>query len=246
MMKEQTMAVIEKTTDELASDPVAASKADWNARNQTKIGLTFDELLARFARGDSHANIAKEAEVSRERIRQVYNRYFKHLPQFAGKSGMQIAKQRTLKRSDIIFNKAEKELFEQENVSDIISRARELGYGVSAVKQGSNSGVYKNLFLINGIFTKLYVFSNIWQPYNSKGRGYLHGGMKLDGEHELVIVYHVPSKNIFIVPMSEIRQCWGDEGYASFYIPLRRPDQVRSVFDWWRYHEAWGWFEKDK
>src|SRR6185437_1125180 len=138
---------------------VQAAKARWDAREKyrsSKHNLTFEELFEYFkADCVRQTRVAELAGITRQRIHQIYNKWFRDL--FEGKSGHDRRHACTLENRQVELKRAEAELFEDPFVKKIVQKARTAGCTVEAIPHDSFYGeVLRGDIIINGYLSSLH------------------------------------------------------------------------------------------
>jgi len=124
----------------LAHPLVQAAKAKWNTYAPRKHNLTFEDLFEYFKVDCVRQSaVAVEAGLTRERIRQIYNKYFREL--FDGKSGRERMHACTLENRIVKIKQAENTLLETDAVIKVVvEKARAAGCKIETIPQLTNKG----------------------------------------------------------------------------------------------------------
>ncbi|MEK7175938.1 MAG: hypothetical protein AAB695_01010 [Patescibacteria group bacterium] len=195
----------------------------------------FDTMLAKFSDDCTKFNdIAAELGLTRERIRQIYQKYFSSI--IARRpNGRTRQKVCTLKRRTVRVN----EFFHSDSrYAPLLDRAaRE---GIEAKPVFTHSAVAKHnkrRFLLNGLICKLLVVS---APREHQERLCFKFSLTSLEEIEFLILQAgVPESKFFVLPITTV---WPGK---SIYIPagfrwLEYKNSGRRVkTDWFQYLEAW-------
>lgn len=207
------------------------------AGNPKRLRLSFDELLDRFSLDcNTFTSIGIESGVSRERIRQVYNKYFRAIlgEHRDGRTRVKIC---TRKRNSV----KRQELAAQDPVRflDVLTLARAAGKHA-----GPSIGVYSKKGVrvrttsieING---KMCAVRRCGKPTQTspKTHPYWRIHARINAATEFIIC--VTAAGVFVVPAKDVASYSG-----WLYIPTVRPEDSRYPtyprrVDFWKYHEAW-------
>jgi len=216
-----------------------------------KIKLTFDELLDDFANDcmtfTAIAGSACEDGFTKERIRQVYNEYFRDL--FPTKrTGRRRRKICRLKRIRIATKNALADFSDDQSLAKIARAAIAAGCMVERTVSNTRGGeIYlsRRMLSINGL---RYNISHPHTPIDHGGILYLHCTIAphlLNSTNGIIILQEIEGfpERIFVLPSRdfEIAYNCGQKRFY-IYIPLeRRPTYKNHVsrIDWWKYENAW-------
>src|ERR1700722_15181243 len=239
------MVVNGKKLDDAA---VAAAREQFQARSDTgwalkKVDLSFDRLLQLFTDDcTSFQSIGKMSEqaVSRERIRQIYDEYFKFLMPDE-RSGRKRTKLCALKKRAV----ASRTLPDKLAAKVIAERARTQGYNVRKVPTLDHGKFRAHRLLIEG---KMCMVHHILKASRTNREGqHLYCAIHLSKNSLpdidfcviLVGIEDRPS-TIFFIPKKVILEAHGEQNgtHISFYIPL---EKHRAAYrnrhprvDWWQ------------
>mgnify|MGYP003393879720 CR=1 FL=1 len=245
------------------SDPaVQAMKVEWErTRNKCykmKTTLTFDQLFLLFIQKDlSFSSIAKEANLSRERIRQIYNTYFLSIFKIDTKTRkMKVRVELKDKVQAIKIRQAEEALNLLEgSVKVVLSKAQQVGCTVKAIPQrrlNSNvlSGkVFRKRLLINDQTCSILFARTYFNPDGKYDNYYAHvhfSPVLLDSFKFLILHINIPSfpETFYVIPCDELLKRLVEKKLKktiNIYIPLKKVfvknDSIYSFFE--TYKEAW-------
>jgi hypothetical protein len=236
---------------------VQAAKAKWDAAtkiagSRRKHSLTFEDLFEYFkADCVRHARIAELAGVTREAIRQIYNKYFRELFDKSGKERVHAC---TLETRFVQIKRSENELFQQNPLFKVIvDKARAAGCVVEALPVCFRSGlagkVSSENLLINGHLCSLHCLTG--RAGNKRLiRCYTHTNISYSTMMEAkALILHTAvngfQERTFVVPTANLRRVHRSamKG-ASTHIVL--PTERLPVYnnqhpkvDYWQYEDAW-------
>jgi hypothetical protein len=232
---------------------VQAAKAKWDTYAPRKHKLTFEDLFEYFKVDCVRQNaVAVEAGLTRERIRQIYNKYFREL--FDGKSGRERMHACTLEKNIVKIKQAESTLFETDVViKAIVEKAREAGCKIEAVPQLTNKGFVKearnSILVVNGHLCSVHnPTARIKHPdlkrvstRTSLSRSVLS---KVEASIFHTTVDGYP-EHTFVVPTAILLT----SGFSSttkeiktFILPMEKSPVPRGCaprIDYWQYENAW-------
>ncbi len=210
----------------------------------TQDTYTFDELLKFFRDGSlSFENIGVHLGVSRQRIWQLYTKYFK---EFCDS---------TIRSKEAKVNKKKQEykerLFkEDEVIRTIRTRVNELGHTIEPVYRRW-AGAMCSKVIINGYLCSIRVIKNRFTPSKRTKRVYNHVSIlrKTVQKVSFVIVCVEESNaivRIFVLPSSILlAQFSGNE--ISVYTPIEKLppyNNSRPRINYWEYEGAWHLLKK--
>ena len=240
----------------LAHPAVQAAKARWDAagkRSPRKHTLTFEDLFEYFkVNCVRQTAIAVEADLTHQRIYQIYNYYFREL--FGNSSGRDRVKSCTLEGRLVVVKKNENELLADEDIKVISEKARDAGCIVSAIPSLSTrnnmpvGSVLQAQVSING-HRCLIRSSTRASTFGSK-RLYCTFSLShslLEISEAVVFYTHVEGfpKHLFVVPSSVLLAAvFGPSStkkYKNIYIPVEKlpPGKMRPRINYWQYEDAW-------
>ena len=216
----------------------AYSLASGNRKNKLK--FTYDELKEMFDGGRTIESIALSAGVTKQRIGQVYNRFFSF-----GVDGY--------KRRSIINQIATKErelqtLMDNERISYLNKITIEKGLSIIPIQIGKGPHLHRGAVDINGHLCKIH-FSR--KDTKFAGTSYRSYSRILVTKHfldsyEFIIALtgaDEDTKRIFIIPSNDLKTLFrrGDKR-KSIYLPTSEEGAYRNIsatLNWRKYQEAW-------
>jgi|GEM_PF-6546447 len=242
----------------LVHPAVQAAKAKWEAgqkyRHSVRHNLTFEDFFEYFkADCVRHTRVAELTGLSRERIRQIYNRYFREI--FDNKSGRQRGKACTLENRLVKVNRTENELFETDTIiKTVVEKARAAGCEVRSIpyiKDDMLTGAIDvNALLVNGHRCAVHSLS---YGFRRKGLKRVYTCIRMPFAElvatEAVILFTSVAEfdeHLFVMPSSTLREVvFGNDPTAmakTIYLPTEKLpiyNNQRPRIDWWEYEEAW-------
>ena len=219
-----------------------------------KITLNFDEFLDHFANDcmsfSDVAQIACEGGVSRERIRQLYEKYFRQLfpAKRTGQERQQIC---LLKRRRIAVKMAIHDFSGNSSLAKVARYAKEAGCTVERVvsRTGGQQVVAHRLLSIDGMRYQVYRTRNVRRPSVRCMAVYSHVCVLKQSLHRVtgIIVLQQDvgqADRIFIIPTRDILDAYGshERRSLSLFIPIeKRPiyKNSRPRLAWEKYEDAW-------
>ena len=221
-------------------------------RLKKPILLTFDELLDHFANDCmTFADIGKiivDGGMTRERVRQLYNRYFVGLFP-TRKNGRKRQKVCILKRRHIAKKEAMTNFSDDELLAYVAQKAQLAGYIVhrKVENRGSSAFANKNILLMNGSsYTVHFVQSALARSHDSPALFFSVGfssRILKSTKGAIIVTRREGVEHIFIVPSREVLAKYGSGKHrvTVCIAPERRPVYKNNVprLDWWKYENAW-------
>lgn len=207
-----------------------------------KMTMTFDELFEAFQSDCiTQVQIAKANNVSRERIRQIYDEWFRDL--FEDKSGRDRVAACTLVNRAIRLENLRYQGLDDPStfVGRVAQKATLWGFGVERIV--SVSYVLSPFRLrVNSKMVGLHwvsKFTAVGPRQDRYGRVNVSRG-KLQGEFA-VVIYLEPWDQFYVVPTSPILGILGRKDATILYIPQERALEQRrpSRINFWDHVERW-------
>jgi hypothetical protein len=246
----------------LAHPAVQAAKARWDAgekkrRHLVRHNLTFERLFELFKANHHSMNAIGEeiaiGHISRERVRQIYDKYFREL--FEGQSGHERFSACMLKRRLARFKDSENKLFESPIIKAIVESARRAGCKVKAVpnadlEHGKSCGsVRPTTLMINGYKCSVH-FSLVARRPRERKRFYGQVALSYSVLREVdVFIAHTAiagfPQRTFVIPSSFLLKLYFTPlniKWKVLYLPLEQLpvyNNRRPRFDIWQYEDAW-------
>lgn len=242
----------DKLSITLAHPAVQEAKARWEESRKKwgilcKCALTFEELFECF-KTMSQIRIADLSGLSREGIRQIYNKYFRSL--FDDKSGILRKRDRTLDKHRIRSREAGKKLIDNDDtLSTIAQSARKAGCVVDAFLQDYPNLVSTTKISINGNICSVHRSSNLSKCITAKRESSRLSLTRLILETTKATVIYSQVNDykpaIFVVPTVLLLEAYfrSEEikrtivSLPLLMLPNYRGQKAR--IDWWQYEEAW-------
>lgn len=200
-----------------------------------------------------HIHVAEVAGVTRERIRQIYNQYFREL--FDDKSGSERRKAYTPINRLAKVQRSENELFSDPFIKRLVEKARAAGCTVEAIPhlyEGEilTGEVSTRKLLINGHLCSLHQITTAWQRCISGGRFYASTNIRrstmIDTE---ALILHIEAagftERIFVIPTATLRAAHPSAATrrdTCLYLPTQKLPgyrNIRSRIDYWQHEDAW-------
>jgi excisionase family DNA binding protein len=217
----------------------------YNNINMTRWGklekFSYDELKKKFDDGMTLEEIAVEAGASKQRISQVYNRYFAFgVDGYARRSAIQheIARERELIAT-----------MDSERISYLETVLADLGLSMKPVQIGEGPNFHKNVVDINGHLCKIHLSRKDTQfagtSYRTYSRFLVTRSLLDDYEFVIVITGADERRKVFIIPTEDLKSQFrktDKKGRKSFYLPTGSQGAYRNIYpllDWWKYQDAW-------
>jgi len=239
----------------LAHPRVQAARERWDQsapfRKRTKNKLSFRRLFKCFNEMRPLEEISLEAEISAERIRQLYNKYFRNLV-FDGKSIRTRTTERTFQKRLRRKQKAARILFAHDPfVKHVIAQTQTQGFTVKPISyhhQGQpTSRILKKSIVINDRACLLHKIGKTFRG-GTRGQEYARVNLAPDttdiDAHVIVVRTLVGQYQVFIVPVQDVRNAYPKKSRdldTRLYIPITPPlhggHKPRIHFK--NYKEAW-------
>ena len=240
----------------LAHPAVQAAKERWDAGRKhcgytRKSELTFEQWFEIFnenrLNGEEISQIVGRKRITRERVRQIYDEYFK--PAFDGQTGRERFSACLSERRREKKEQADNEIFESPVIKVIAESARKAGCRIKAGRR--NSGQHIAL-LVNGYKCSVHNASIAWRPGKQQKRSYGHIQMTYSVlcETDAYIIYvniiGFP-EHIFVIPSSLLLQLYFtplDSERKWLYIPLEQLPAYNNShqrLDFWQYEGEGAW-----
>lgn len=238
----------------LAHPAVQAAKARWdegkNYRHHAKNNLSFENWLEYFkADYVRFSEIAEETKLTGERVRQIYNAYFRCL--FKGKSGTERRQFCTLENRLVKLRQSEVELFAHNpTINSVAEKARAAGCTVEVVPQlvdGRPDGTLCSTRLsINGHVTSLHHLEDAWFA-KTTSRTYARGSVKSSGLCGVqACIFHTTLPGFpvrdYVFPDQMLEGIRLGRGVINFYFPMENLPVYRNSrprIDYRKYEDAW-------
>ena len=216
--------------------------ASGNRKNKLK--FTYDELKKMFDDGDTIESIALAAGVTKQRVGQVYNRYFSF--------GVDGYERRSIINQEAAKQRELQTLMDSERISYLNKATTERGLSIKPVQLGNGPHIHKGAVDINGHLCKIHFSRKDTKFAGTTYRSYsriLVTKHFLDS-YEFIIALTGADENtkrIFIIPSSDLKTLFrrGDKR-KPIYLPTNEKKVYRnisSILDWWKYQEAWHYLE---
>src|SRR3989344_1190250 len=230
-------------------------KARWRrarASRKRDRTLEFDELFERIRDNETLGSIADAVGLSKARLGQLYNKYFKVF--FGNRSGNDripdcIAKRRALRR-----HSAERDMLLRDRLMGLVfERARTAGCTVETIPLQSAKGsgaVSSSMFYANGHLCSLRRITSQTRVHPRTRRGYAHTSVHPDiltRVDALIIASAVPGcpRRVFVIPIAVYRERYRaahPERPISLYVPTKKLPAyhgIRQAVDYWQFENAW-------
>jgi len=239
------------------ADPVSQSaKERWEQnqkRRKIKCAMTFEELFESFRSHDPCAAIAEKGEVSRQRMSQIYNFYFRSI--FGNRiTRMKPGTSEFQERQRLIAEPLKQPAFKDPIMAAVVARLQAAGCVVEAIpvfaKGKLASSVLARELRVNGHRCKVYYAKCFRTLSTSSGRVYAHVGlMKHVVERYAFQIFYIGSKefsyNVFIIPRKVVLDRVFGSGNSKpksvYFAPIEKPQGTSSKrrTQYWRYKDAW-------
>jgi len=179
--------------------------------------IPFNLLFKMFAEGQSMASIGKCFGLSRERVRQIYNKHFKRVFNF--KTGTERQIEQTEK-------KLQKELYSENKVVRLIKqKCEENGLKFQPVLSASGYSLRQKRVLINGYHCLISLSESKGSTFTkSKNNnrycrlGFLRESLE---SNNFIIIWQQKKKRFFIYPTLLLLQTYkNDKGNVYLYVPF--------------------------
>jgi hypothetical protein len=237
----------------LAEQSVQAARVMWEAGNHKKLKLGFDPLLRLFKTDSSLEEIGEKAGVTHERMRQIYNKYFR--PVFNNQSVRNRRSWHTSKNRIAKLKQAERELLKDRFVRKIAKKARDAGCVVEALPRMDSklvsygAEVMSTALLVNGYRCSIHritVSKRSPKQKQSYARTSLSYGVVCKAD-AFIIYTSVPGfpEHTFVIPSTVLRQAYFDppsRNQKTFSLPTEKFTGTRHKYpfiDVWEYEDAW-------
>jgi hypothetical protein len=226
-------------------------KRDSRGQKRYKARLTFDELLGHFANDcmsfTAIGALICEEGITRERVRQIYNQYFRDLLP-GKKTGRRRVRICTLKRRAVATSFAKSDFSDDE----ILGKVAKLATEASCVVERSLVGnEWKK-----GAFRRILINNSNYAVYIAHARCYSGGGKTPRCRFEIsrtvlrevagiVFVLEVDGfeNRVLVIPSRHVTRAVRETGNSLFlYPPLVRHPVVSTkpfILDWNQYENAW-------
>lgn len=243
-MSEDTLLVFDELT-------LQKYKEKWDRYtircNTAKLKIPYEEMLGYFKHRVSLQVIAKQFEVTRELIRQLYNLYFKELLSSVSGKERYSSLRKSIKQEKT--EAEEKSFFAKKPYSTLVEEATKHGLEVRAITSCISSSnevkFVKQRVTISGSFCAFRTSDSVFLPRGSRS-GYVRFMIgKTKKPYDFAVLHQAvkgyPEK-IFIIPGQIITDMLEKCIIASIYIPIEKRPAYRNIFpqnDWWKYENAW-------
>lgn len=213
-------------------------------RVTTDFDTGFDKYLGLFSQDcNSFADIARLENLTRQRVSQVYGKYYKGL--FPGRpNGWARVKICTVKKHKALAG--EVPLGGIIHNICLLAKENELDFQLIPMGQSSGPPFNRKNLIVNHKLCHVSVCSQVWRP--SKNVRFISDFQDSRWQHEqpqfLIAVQNIPHhpKRYFILPFGELlgRYRQGD-GAVRFTIPLEKLSvcSKHPRLDFWQYEDAW-------
>jgi len=250
--------VLDTQTLTLDHPDVQAAKARWDAARRKasfsrKSSFSFENFFERFKdEGVRLSALQKDTGLTRERLRQIYNQYFR--PLFGNRSGKERLHNHVVRTRFAKIKEAEAELFStNELIRRAVTDARARGFVVEAVPlqtTGEEVGVVSTTLLrINGHLCSVKRASRIFATRGMRKR-YISTTVALSvlEQVDMLIIYTEPEglpERTFILSTKDIRAAYRrpiTQTFRTLYLPTEKPSQSRDNYSrlkYWKYKDAW-------
>ncbi len=249
--------MFEKVVLTLEHPAVQEAKARWDAgENRRRLvgrhNIGFEEWFEYF-KANCHrmSTLGEHAGISRERVRQIYNKHFRSL--FGERSGVERLKACTAEQRLVSAKRQENDLFADPEVRPIITQALAAGCTVAAIKQSNQTNmaylVRTRIVLINGYVVSLRTIRNKHKTSPGLRRFYAHATLSrasLESEDATIIRTAAAGcqERIFVLPNTVLIEKYfvTTKNKASIYLPLEKLPVYRNSMtkiNWWLYENAW-------
>jgi len=184
--------------------------------NQTKTSISFDDLYEHFNQGESLTEIGERYNLSRERIRQIYNKHFKRL--FNHKTGMQRRKESNAKAyKQQLFNK-------NPIVKKLADICDKKGFSFKPILLANQIGYKHNRFIINGKQCFL-IITNTATNFSRQKKGAKYSRINLSDkmlqDTDVVIVWQGIRNRFFVYPSVLLSMTYAlSKGFRALYLPV--------------------------
>lgn len=233
---------------------VRVAKVMWRAHRHIKLKLNFDGLFKMFQADYSLEEIAERAGVTRERVRQIYNKYFRTI--FDGQSLRNRRFRCTTRNRLTKARESGLELLKKPVMRAIVEEARRAGCTVKTLCMSRDSTSYdamikSTVLLINGYRCSIHRITALSKT-NPKQKSFYARTMICRGVVCRVDAFVVHTilpgfpEHMFIIPSSVLQTAYfgspNGKNRKTFSLPTekftgrkRRP----PLIDAWKYKNAW-------
>lgn len=241
------------TTVTLTHPAVRAAKARWNESKRycarhSKRKVTFEQYFAYFRKGILNVRIAELVGLSSERIRKIYDQYFRQL--FGGKSGRERMKAIALENRIANLKYLERRLFnDNATVKKIVRQARGAGCTVEAVSGYSMYKVMHKYLLIDGHRCSVHraTYKMLIPGMKSYYARVAVRCSSITEEKAIIIHSAIPGEveRTFVIPTVALRKAMPvimKRERTWIYLPTKKIPAYRNhlpQMDFWRYEGAW-------
>jgi hypothetical protein len=232
------------------------SYGQYTKSTHTKIAITFDDFLELFKDvSNDHAWVAKCLGVTKECIRQIYNKFFREI--FGGKSRQEIVNLTKAPRQIprfIMVHKKEKRLLRKHNLKHIVTRARDFGCEVDLIPKitegRQKNQIHTKELLVNGHLCLVRHLGGLRYTANSKrlyGYTTINRHMLRGVAFVIFEVFNASGRRlVFVVPTKVLLGVYfsrsAPRDVASVYLPTRKDPIYNNrvpLLPWWEYKNAW-------
>lgn len=221
-----------------------------------KIPTSFNKFLDAFKDFSvGHAALAKKLGVTKECIRQIYNKFFRDI--FGGKSRQEIVDLTKIPiqaRRLVKVQKKKKELLEKSNLNNVVNRAKASGCDIDLLpkttKGWQKNQIHTKRLLINGhlcLVRHLNASQHSPESKRSYGRTTLNRQV-LEEVSFIIFEVEITSgrKLVFVVPNTTLLEIYFDnqarKENVSIYLPSKHHPIYHNItprLSWWSHEEAW-------
>ena len=247
-LKERGM-IVEKSLS-LESPEVLEAQKRFESRRKKKLRLSFIELFERFgASHESLESIGKGAardggNISREAIRQLYERYFAEL--FPERPRHQAL--HTLHALHRLREEREKHLTEGV-LGEVARRAQKAGYRVDTLR--TENSWKKRTILVNNKVCRVLQIKSVCKPCPGAIMLYFHSNIpvanlsKFDFYIVVTSMFGFPTR-FFVVSSKTLAQT-GGKALKHIYVPFKQRPVYNNHYGkirWWDHEDAWHLLEE--
>lgn len=226
------------------------AKDKWNehlSRNGSKVRLSFAEMYNYFETCVSYSEIAQKVGVSRERVRQIFNKHFCTI--FGEDLVRDKQKERNKEKKKLSHEEIEKVMFNKKPFSSVVESAKLAGCDIHITSTSGSCHIKLKKLLVNGHLCSLKTMKTSFIPPGGT-RSFVHTsvGKPTDEKLRYIIFYYKVEgfpERIFVVPYQTIEGVFfktKNKKRADLYIPTKKCSAYKNRFpllDWWKYENAW-------
>lgn len=226
----------------LSDDKVIVAKRNFDRqKGRRSTAISFDRFFELFRKLVPFAEIATEADITKQAVSAIYNNYFKDL------FGAEYLKRRKEKAEEIRQRNGAKRLLAQKSLADkkialLVKKMQSLGCPISV--QPPKNG--RTFITVHGRACAVYVCTREIKP--KQGVNCLYSSAKINrnallcSDAVIICICVLGHEEAYFVIPSKVLLALACRSITAFYPPLKKIDAYNnshSKVPWWDYYNAW-------